>query len=65
MNELNVRNDVVTSVVVHCKGKKKRGGKKNRQIQKKLKIPESEISQCAEYKMKWQNRKNVCKQKNT
>ena len=28
MNELNVRNDVVTSVVVHCKGKKKRGGKK-------------------------------------
>ena len=30
MNELNVRNDVVTSVVVHCKGKKKRGEKKNK-----------------------------------
>ena len=30
MNELNVRNDVVTSVVVHCKGKKKEEKKKNK-----------------------------------
>ena len=35
MNELNVRNDVVTSVVVHCKGKKKEEKKKISRFRKK------------------------------
>ena len=58
-NELNtksnkkvyVRNDIMTFVIKHCRGKKARREIKKR-IQKKLKIPESEISECSEYDVK-------------
>ena len=32
-----VRNDVIISVIVHCRGEKKKKRKKNRWIQKKIK----------------------------
>ena len=47
-----MRNDVITSVIVHYRGEKKRGERRIGGFRKKLKIPESEISQCAEYKIK-------------
>ena len=59
-NELNkksnkkahVRNDVITNVIVHCRGGKKGGERRRGEFRKKLKIPEYEISQCPEYKIK-------------
>ena len=50
-NELNkkrnrkiyVKNDIMNFVIKHCRGEKKEMKKKNRWIQKKLIIPESEI----------------------
>ena len=41
----------MTTFIKHCRGEKKRR-KKNRQIQKKLKIPDSEISECPEHEVK-------------
>ena len=46
-----VRNDVITTVIVHCRCKRKKR-KKNIWIQKKVKFPEFAIWQCAEYKIK-------------
>ena len=48
----HVRNDVITNVIVHCRGGKKGGERRRGEFRKKLKIPEYEISQCAEYKIK-------------
>ena len=43
----------MTFVIKHCRvGKKKRGERKTNGFRKKLKIPESEISKCSEYKLK-------------
>lgn len=67
MNELIVRNGVITSVAVLCKGKiKKMKKEKEKQVdlKKKMKIPESETSQCAEYKIKSNIETMLKKQKN-
>ena len=58
-NELNTKNnkegyaknDVMTTVIKLCRCEKKRR-KKNRRIQKKLMIPESELSECQEYEVR-------------
>ena len=61
--EVYVRNDVITCVTVHYRGKKKRE-QKNRWIQKKIRVYRSWY-----YGTQWilnqiRNRKNVCKWKN-
>ena len=43
-----VRNDVIISVIVHCRGEKRRGERRIGGFRKKIKIPESKISQCVE-----------------
>ena len=59
-NELNktsskkgyVKNDVMTFVIKHCRAEKKRGERSIDGFRKKLMIPESEISECSEHKVK-------------
>ena len=41
----------MTTFIKRCRGEKKRR-KKNRQIQKKLKIPDFELSECPEHEVK-------------
>ena len=47
-----VKNDVMTTVIKRCRGEKKGGKRKIDRFRKKLVIPESEISECPEHKVK-------------
>ena len=47
-----VKNDVMTTVIKHCRGEKKRGERKIAGFRNKLMIPESEISECPEHEAK-------------
>ena len=51
-NKKIIRNDVMTFVIKCCRGEKKRDERKIDEFRKKLKIPESEISQCEEHIVK-------------
>ena len=42
----------MTTVIKHCRGEKKRGERKIDRFRKKKMIPESEISECPEHKVK-------------
>ena len=47
-----VRNDVMTTIIKRCRGKKKRGIRAIDAFRKKLMIPESEIPKCPEFEVK-------------
>ena len=47
-----VKNIVMTNIIKHCKGEKKRRIKVTDEFRKKLMIPGSEISVCPEHKVK-------------
>ena len=59
-NELNkksnkkvyVKNNIMTFVIKQCRGKKKETKEAQMDLEKKLMIPESEISKCPEHKVK-------------
>ena len=47
-----VKNNVMTNIVKHCRGEKKRGIRAIDGFRKKLMISDSEISVCLEYEVK-------------
>ena len=47
-----VRNDVMTTIIKRCKGKKTRGIRAIDGFRNKLKIPDSEIPECPEFEVK-------------
>ena len=47
-----VRNNVMTNIIKHCRGEKKRGIRAIDGFRKKLMIPDFEISECIEHKLK-------------
>ena len=47
-----VRNDVMTTIIKRCRGKKKRGIRAIDEFRKKLIIPDSEIPVCPEFEVK-------------
>ena len=47
-----VKNDVMTIVIKQCRGERKRGKRKIDGFRKKLMIPDSEIPECPEFKVK-------------
>ena len=47
-----IRNDVITTIIKRCRGKKKRGIKAIDGSRKKLMIPGSETPTCAEFEVK-------------
>ena len=49
---VNVKNDVITTVIIRCTGEKKRGERKIDGFRKKKIIPESEIPECPEHEVK-------------
>ena len=59
-NELNtksnknvyVKNNVMTNIIKHCRGEKKRGIRAIDGFRKKLMIPDSEISKCPKHEVK-------------
>ena len=61
--EVYAKNDVMTTVVKRCRGEQKRGERKIDAFRRKLMIPDSEITECPEYKVK--SRKHICERKNT
>ena len=50
--EVYVRNDVMTTVIKRCRGKKTRGIRTNDGFRNKLMIPDSEIPKCPEFEVK-------------
>ena len=48
---INIRNDVMTTIIKHCRGKK-RGIRAIDRFRKKLMIPDSEIPKCPEFEVK-------------
>ena len=47
-----VKNNVITNIIKHCRGEKKRGIKAVDGFRKKLMVPDSEISKCPEHEVK-------------
>ena len=47
-----VRNDVITTVIKHCRDEKKRGIRAIDWFRKKLMIPDSEVPACPEFEVK-------------
>ena len=47
-----IRNDVMTTIIKRCRGKKKRGTRAIDGFRKKLMIPDSEIPACPEFEVK-------------
>ena len=47
-----VKNYVMTTIIKHCRGKKKRGIRSIDGFRKKLMIPDSEIPKCPEFEVK-------------
>ena len=47
-----IRNDVMTTIIKRCRGKKKRGTRAIDGFRKKLMIPDSEIPACPEFEIK-------------
>ena len=47
-----VRNDVITTVIKHCRDEKKRGIRAIDWFRKKLMIPDSEVPACPEFEIK-------------
>ena len=47
-----IRNDVMTTIIKRCRGKKKRGTREIDGFRKKLMIPDSEIPKCPEFEVK-------------
>ena len=47
-----IRNDVMTTIIKRCRGKKKRGTRAIDGFRKKLMIPDSEIPTCPEFEIK-------------
>ena len=47
-----VRNDAMTAIIKHCKGKKKRAVRAIEGFRKTLMIQDSEISECLEHEVK-------------